>query len=511
MARSNAQVRRNWFAEMQRLFRSARFIEASTLYDEMAEGQARPSNDAVLLRARLYLKVDSKRAVPFLLRNELQKATASQAARRAMYLGTGYSRLGDFNEADKHYLKAQQVFRQGPTLAELATHLSRRYLEQRNVDVAEQWYKKTLTDRSLGGKIRSQHLRSYILARRERYRDQAEAVNEVLDLIGNKREEFAEDWYAAVHTLAALARELPVAKFAKRAKSEVDTDFPWPAEFAISRFQALKAVAWCQALAGDELSCFRYLRLAQHVDVGPVWKAILHLDRSYFASIVGEGQWATNEFSLAEDLSERIAWEETSGEERIALLLLAELATTHAPKRAPFYIARFNHLGKLRSNLQHFTFDDRLAAMAAYSTGLVYLASGDERAQDSLRAAWGIFDRIGYEARAARVAMALYRATNKARWLHLGEDKLEDYGSSWLRRDLRLLATESTQPETLSKMQATVTQLVCRGLSTDAMADELGLSRYTVLNHLKVIYRKLGVNSREGLVVEALRRKLAQS
>jgi DNA-binding CsgD family transcriptional regulator len=388
--------------------------------------------------------------------------------------------------------------------------ISRRYLEERNLDLAEQWQKKTLIDRTAAGKVRSEHLRSYILARRERYAEQAEAVNGVLDLIGERREQFAEDWYAAVHTLAVLARELPLERCAKRARAEVDVDFSWSPDFATSHFQALKAVAWCRALAGDEFNCFRYLRQAQHVNVGPVWKAILHLDRAYFASIVGEEQWAANEFSSAEDLAERINWEETIGEERIALLLLAELATMHAPKRAPFYIARFHHLGKLRSNLQHFAFDDRLAAMAAYSTGLVRLASGDERAEEYLRDAWRTFDRIGYDVRAALAAMALYRATGKARWVHLAEDKLEGYSHSWLHRKLVELRPEPTKMESLSKMQASVTQLVCRGFSTDAMAEELGLSRYTVLNHLKVIYRKLGVNSREGLVVEALRRKLAQ-
>jgi DNA-binding CsgD family transcriptional regulator len=510
MAISNVHAARDWFPQMQRLFSSARFSEAGDLYDAVTEGRARPSNDALLLRGRLYLKTDSKRAVPFLLRHELYKPTPAQVARRSMYLGTGYSRLGDFNEADKHFANAQAVFQRGATFAELATHISRRYLEQRDFELADQWQKKTLIDRSVAGKIRSQHLRSYILARQERYREQAQAVSDVLDLIGEKREHFAEDWYAAVHTLAVLAREMPVESLAKRARSEVDVDFSWSPDFATSRFQALKAVAWCRALAGDELSCFRYLRLAQHVNVGPVWKTILHLDRAYFASIVGEEQWAANEFSSAEDLAERIDWEETIGEERIALLLLAELATTHAPKRAPFYIARFNHLGKLRSNLQHFAFDDRLSAMAAYSTGLVHLASDDERAERFLRTAWGTFDRIGYDVRAALAAMALYRATRKARWLHLAEDKLEGYPHAWLQRKLSQLTPESTKTESLSKMQATVTQLVCRGLSTDAMAKELRLSRYTVLNHLKVIYRKLGVNSREGLVVEAMRRKLAQ-
>ena len=59
-------------------------------------------------------------------------------------------------------------------------------------------------------------------------------------------------------------------------------------------------------------------------------------------------------------------------------------------------------------------------------------------------------------------------------------------------------------------MQDAVVRLVCEGLPTDAIAKRLNLSRNTVLNHLKVIYKKLGVNSREALVVEAMKRKLTE-
>jgi DNA-binding CsgD family transcriptional regulator len=510
MGQRKTRVAENWFSEMQRFFQDARYARAGETYDAAIEASERPGNDAILLRARVYLKNDSKRVVSFLLRHDLQEPTSTQEARRAMYLGSGYSRLGDFAEADKSFMKAKRIFKEGASFGELATHIARHYLEQRDFSAAEEWQKKSLADRTLQGRIRSEHLASYILARRERYKEQARSVIKVLDLIGEQRERFAEEWYVAVHTLAALARELPLPEAAKRAKAEVDSDFEWPKDSAVRRFQALKAVAWCQALAGDELSCLRYLRQAQHIDAGPAWKAVLYLDRSYFASIVGEQQWAANEFSAAEDLAESIAWDETSGEERVALLLLAELATIHAPKRGPFYVARFNHLGKLRTNLQHFAFDDRLQAMAMYATGIVKLSTGDvAQAEESLRATWSTFDRIGYDVRAALTALALYRATNKARWLHLAEDKLEHYPGSWLARGLgQLTPTSESQATMLSKMQGVVTRLVCEGLSTDAIAQRLGLSPNTVSNHLKVVYRKLGVNSRGALVVEAMKRNL---
>ena len=155
-----------------------------------------------------------------------------------------------------------------------------------------------------------------------------------------------------------------------------------------------------------------------------------------------------------------------------SVTLLAELSTRHAPKRAPFYIARCNHLGKLRSNIHHFAFDDRLQAIASYATGIVKLSSGDTAAaEEHLRYAWTTFDRIGYDVRAASTALALHRATGKARWLHLAEDKLEHYPRSWLARSLgEALPASAVPTASLSKMQGMVMGLVCEGLSTDAMA-----------------------------------------
>jgi DNA-binding CsgD family transcriptional regulator len=498
---------------MQHAFDAARYTEAGEIYDEAYRSAVEgPPVDMTLLRARIYLKLGSKELTPFLLRKFSGRLTAAQAGRKAMYLGSGFARLGDFQQADRYFSDAKKAFPNGPVRAELATHISRRYLLARDFLSAEEWQRATLVDRSAKGKIRSEHLRSYILARQERYSDQADSVLRVLDLIGDDVSKYLEDWYVGVYTLAGLAREIAHHKAVSRAVAEVSREIEWSPDFRVQHFQALKAVGWCRALKGDDLGCLRYLRLAGHAAPSAIWRVRLFLDRSYFASIMNEQQWAANEFSAAEDLAEAVAWESTNGEERIALLLFAELATRQAPERAPYYIARFNELGKLHNELQHFTFDDRVNAMSAYSSGLVKLSLRDSTgAETDLRSAWGTFDRIGYDVRAARSALALYDATGKERWKLLAEDKLEAFPLSWLTRAGAMTSgpDQQTVPTvSLPKMQLTITRLVCQGLSTTTMAEQLHLSRFTILNHLKAIYKKLGINSREALVVEALRRRI---
>ncbi len=65
---------------------------------------------------------------------------------------------------------------------------------------------------------------------------------------------------------------------------------------------------------------------------------------------------------------------------------------------------------------------------------------------------------------------------------------------------------EEKESDLLSERESTVLKLAAKGLSNNAMAQELHLSVSTIESHLRAIFNKLGVGSRTEAVIEAMKR-----
>jgi DNA-binding CsgD family transcriptional regulator len=496
----------SWLEGMRRLYAQAQFLAAGDVYDAAVEDGARPPYEADLLAARILLKRDENSAVAFLIRRPPRASAPRERAEWAMLLGIGYARMRDFERADHHFEITRRVAKTPADRAILAYHVARRYLLENRTSDARQAADEMSRDNSLGTKIKWEMIDSYILSYEERYHEEAESLIRAIHLIKKRRNEHLEEWFHAVQNLALLGRELPFDEAVELARSEIDEDVEWPQDFAIQHFQALKAVGWSCALRGDLLGCFRYLRGAERTHPSAAFEVIFLLDRAYFARIVGENNWACNELVKAEVTADRIDWNELHGEERVGLLLLAEAMAEYNPEKAHYYLARYKGLDKIRSPLLLIPFDQRCEAFAAYSEGIVKLKSGEPGAEEALRKAWIVFDRIGYEWRAGRTALSLLDATKKDRWGHLAEDKLEPYPQSWLAHEVRERYAVRPEAVKLPRMQRKVLDMLCQKMSTAEIAAALGLSQHTIRNHLKAVFRAYVVNNRAALIAEIARR-----
>ncbi|MCX6006019.1 MAG: response regulator transcription factor [Chloroflexi bacterium] len=66
--------------------------------------------------------------------------------------------------------------------------------------------------------------------------------------------------------------------------------------------------------------------------------------------------------------------------------------------------------------------------------------------------------------------------------------------------------SKEKESDLLSERESTVLKLAAKGLSNNAMAQELHLSVSTIESHLRAIFNKLGVGSRTEAVIEAMKR-----
>jgi len=384
----------------------------------------------------------------------------------------------------------------------------RRHLQAEDPATARRALELARKGQSRKARIYALHAEALILSYEERVRDQADRLVELLRSIDPQTTDFINLRAWGTHNLAGLAREL----YLPDAVAEIERQLggvAWPADFDHNRFQALKALAWAKALQGDYFNAFRHLKAASEVADTTAWKVVAGCDRAYLARAFGEHRWSRVELDEAEQLANGVDWHATLSEERMGLLLLAELFSEIDTARAAMYLARYRELGEVKSPL-FFRHDARRKAFAQYSTGVVELGLGNKkRGLAELREARKVFERFGNDFRVARCLVDEYGATGDQELLPAIEEKLRNYRQSWLMTQLR---TRLDRPEVpLPPMQRKVFAEICAGKSTAEIANVLERSEYTISNHIKQIFKTFEVRSRSALVAEAVRRGLLKT
>jgi DNA-binding CsgD family transcriptional regulator len=312
-------------------------------------------------------------------------------------------------------------------------------------------------------------------------------------------------WAVIASQIAYLAREMPSRALRDAAFAELPR-VPWTADLADYRFTMLRAVGWRSALEGDYFNAFRRLKDARAVAPTDAWRVMSSCDRAYFATVLGERRWAEQELSDAHELAAAVPWATLEGEERFALCVLAELFAPRDPSLALSYVAKYKDAGSRFARTLASHDDRRVGALESYSFGIVQRALGEnDEAVRLLRDAWKIYDRIGYDWRAGRTALALANATGDDAWKDRAAGKLQGYERSWLAGD-KLANAFPVPPQAvaLTPARRAVYDLLLRGLSTAQIAAEQQRSEFTVRNHVKAIFKAFGVTSRPALIARAI-------
>jgi len=495
---------RDAFAAVESALERSHLAQAEELLSGL-EDPAAPH--ALVLSGKLHLLRDDAPATIRILSNQ-HFADRRLQMQRALLLGAAHSRVGDFDAADEYFDAAEEIAKHDPeTLAEIAYRRGRRYGYAGDVDRARRQLAAASQAESAASKLHAMQLEGFIYGLERRYAEQAGVLARMLEQIDPDDERYAMEAAFATFTLAVLGRELHLPHVIPIVERQLQA-CKWPAELNVPRFQALKALGWTYALHGDYFTAFRYLKKSMAYAPSPAWQAISALDRAYLARCLNEERWSCQELSEAEDLAEAVDWRSTRNEERVALLLLAELSAATDAGRAAEYMAMFRDLGDFHGPQLQVFHDDRLQAQAGYSAGVVQLALGNAMSGAKLmRESFAVYDAIGYDWSAGRCALRLFEATGEEQFLRIAGEKLRYYPKSWLADDLRRHTSGKHAQPVLPPMQQRVFEELCKGLSTAQIAANLGRSEYTIKNHIKLIFKAFGVKSRAALIAQVVKHK----
>ncbi len=457
----------------------------------------------VLLRARTRLKRNAADALTELLASAAKLHSRDARGIGELLQGVAFVRLEDQRSAAARFKAAAALLpKTGPLRAELHYQRAAAAWIARDLSGAEQSLARIEIENA-GDDLRPEIgiLRGAIAASRGDISLQAAVLLEVIDMLDRVRAPQIQHVAHVVSQIASLARELPSEALRDAALARIDA-VPWTADTAEYHFIALRSMAWRHALDGDEFRAFRRLKDAAAAAPSTGWRVVASCDRASLADALGERRWAAQELRDADELAQAVDWRTLRGEERFALLSLAELHATADPTRALAFIARYRESGKVFSPVLASAADRRVGAQEAYALGIVQAARGDRsEATRLLLEAWNVYDDIGYVWRATRAALGLFELTSDKRWHERAASRIVCFPRSWLARgQVGPEQYRGPEVERLTPAQRGVFDLLVQGRSTTEIAAERSISPFTVRNHVKAVLHAFDVPSRPALL-----------
>ncbi|MDP9150815.1 MAG: hypothetical protein M3O36_12865, partial [Myxococcota bacterium] len=262
--------------------------------------------------------------------------------------------------------------------------------------------------------------------------------------------------------------------------------------------------AWQHAHDGDVRAALRSMRESEFAAPTQPWKIFALAGRASISASFGESENAREVALHAAKLAEGVEWDLTRGEERFALILLAEALAGLEPAESARVLARFDAIGSKLDDLQFAGSDPRKLALVSYVRGLVVRARGDgARARALLKDAQRGFEASGHLWRAALAFVELdaTHAPGESRTdFYLEQAALvvrDHFPSSFLTRRLGRWNHAYSDPiaARLTRAQRQILRYALDGYGAKEIASSTGRSVKTIGNQLASLHEAFGVHS----------------
>lgn len=487
-------------AEFERLLKAAEFERCRLYVDGQTSPQALLASARLALRQRRYLDVIG-------LLSGFPECAAQERTACNVYLGAALGSTRDFVAGSRHLDRALETLVPEDALYDEAHYYKSAIAwMQHDHDGAQEAAEVQLRSSDANTRARAHIVLAWIALRRRDVRLQADELQRALDEIDKAT--VPDEYFraTALFSLAALCRELSLPDVTERVRHVCET-MTWASGIALERFQVTRNLAGLDELAGNHLAAFREFKQAARFAPTDHWRVFCFLDRAILAKYTGENAFASEQLHEAHDLAQRISWSDVAGEERSALLLLAELFADENPGLSEMYLARFRTLGNSVIPMLSYGTDPRIKGIQAYSQGMAWVRLGDTRqGEASLSEAWSVFDEFDHGWRAALCAIALFEATGDRRWMERAAEKIAPWPKSWIARRVSEAKAPAVVPiETITPAKREVLELVRAGSRNAEIAKRLGRSPNTVRNQISELFQTFDVKSRTELASVASR------
>jgi DNA-binding CsgD family transcriptional regulator/tetratricopeptide (TPR) repeat protein len=494
--------------------------------DVAAEGSLR--DEAVLLRARALYRLRRFGEVGALLGPILTSfRTVDEACTARMLHASAVSQAHDVERGLallEDVAMASDALQAHPAIrGEIAYFRALAHWTKRELPAALRFALAAESVRADVISVRATQLRGFIAVTERRYSEALHLFRDALQTYWRCRERdafLAETIVLQIASLEVTLRSASVpgshtSSEGRRTRSFGEHE---PAACSLPRLQTIVLDAWLYAHDGDAANAYRQMRLATELAPNPAWRAWALAGRAAVADAFGETHAAREHAAQALEIAARVDWNATIGEERVTLLLLAEVLASTDAAAAGAVLDRYDALTEPIEPSQVISDDPRREGLEQYVRGLVARARGDAAgARASLLRAFTTFRDCG---KLWRAVLALVELDTTAGGSPAGGDLSletaarlvrEHFPDSFLARRLGSWLNAYGDPVAgrLTRTQREILRHLLAGSVPKEIAAATGRAYKTVRNHVEAIEQLFGVHSVPELIVACYQRGLA--
>jgi tetratricopeptide (TPR) repeat protein/DNA-binding CsgD family transcriptional regulator len=370
--------------------------------------------------------------------------------------------------------------------------------------------------------VRATQLRGFVALARQRYEHALSLFRRTLEAYRPCRERDTDLAEVTVYEIANLEQML----LSSRVHGTHDLAWgrlfqrptgPLPHHKSVAAMQTAVFDAWLYAHNGDRANAFRMMRSAGRLAPNEYWTVWSLAERANLSHAFGNSDDAREHAVEAAEVAETLDWDRPTGEERIALLLLARALEPHDGFGAITLLRRYE---ALRSNLaadQVLKDDPRLAALENLVHGLACRVGGRaNEARKHFEKAYRAFNGCGnlWYAVLALIELDSTPVPAGPRGDYYLETAAllirENFPRSFLVRRLGrwMRAYDDPIVSGLTPAPRDILRRLLEGWVPKDIAASKGLAEGTVRNHVADLEAAFGVHSIQELLVACYQRGL---